>query len=389
MNIMPTPYFYLVKDGDSASSIAQKFTKDPSRWPELVQANIQYYPTKLVSLQDGTVVTVFENLSIGQRLYLPLNWLGKSDERTVVSAVKDYGYSFDAYRHILNPRDWMHDMPFDYLLVRKIFKCVNEDQYQSNPYKTGEDARVKLGEPYLYQYYYNEKVRELWGANKDKQLINMGPSWGQEAGFYRLNLQPCDIVKIPANWPDDTKCDTTPYFDSTDNISKYRVPITGATPESSHKICIPRRNNRWSRFWTAERDTTDVTGYDAIDMLMNDSYLNACNCNQRVNDISPFLAGAGDVKPVSTGSLILDTCIQKTVNSIQEDPDAYNSLLQKYGNDEAIANAIIEKCKEFNKESIDKQLEDKKDKESSIPWLPIIGITAVLGLVTYAAIDSK
>ncbi len=389
---MPTPYFYLVKDGDSASIIAQKFTKDPSRWPELVQANIHYYPTKLVALQDGSVTSTFEDLIVGQRLYLPISWLGASDERTKVNAVKNYGYSFDAYRHIQNPRDWIHDMPFDYLLVRRIFKCVDKDQYQPNPYRTGEDARVKLGEPYLYQYYYNERVRELWGANKDKELLNTGPSWGQEAGFYRLNLQPCDIVKIPDTWPEETTCDNKPYFDSTDNISKYRVPIVNATPESSHKICIPRKNNRWARFWTAERNTTDYTGYDALDMVMNDSYLNACNCNQRVNDQRPFLSGAGDIKPASTGSLILDTCIQKTILSVQENPEVYKSLLQKYGSDEAIAKAVIEKCKEYNKEAIDKQLEANKttgNKSSNVPWVPILGITAVLGLVAYAAIDSK
>ena len=157
-------YFYSVRDGDTLPIIAQKFVNNPNRWPEIVQQNLSHYPTKLVNL-SGQITPVFTELNIGQRLYLPSSWLGVNSSREQVDSIKNYGYSYDIYRFDSNPRIVYHDMPFDYLLVQKIFGCRNVNRFQSNPYRRGESQRTCNGEPGMYTYYgYDKRLQELWGA---------------------------------------------------------------------------------------------------------------------------------------------------------------------------------------------------------------------------------
>jgi len=66
------PYAYVVKAGDTVSSISKSFTGEASRWPELVGANL-HLPLSQGAV-GGTPFRVFADMTEGQRLRVPAEW---------------------------------------------------------------------------------------------------------------------------------------------------------------------------------------------------------------------------------------------------------------------------------------------------------------------------
>jgi len=414
-------FFYSVRENDTLPIIANKFVNDSNRWPELVQTNLSNYPTKLVNI-SGTILPVFTDLFIGQRLYLPNSWLGANGAREKIDNIKDYGYSYDIYRFDSNPRIVYHDMPFDYLLVEKIFGCKNINQFQPNPYRRGEDQRTCYGEPGMYTYYgYDKRLHELWGANLDKRVVRVSRGFGQEHPYYKLEMQAGDVVKIPAHWPDYKQCSGNNDFMDIDNLSKYAVPLTNGTDvDTNIKLYLNRRNSVNNRFWTANRNSTDFTALDVTDMLTRDREsrcecqggdIDSCNC-QRPDDRgirNVFLGsspesdgsvGSGEFKVIgipnqalliglgqaANGDEIIATCTKETVADIKTKPDEYKRLLAEYGSDEALVNAIMVQCKEMNKDLIAQQDQNSNKESSKWPQVLLgIGIAGIIGTIIVVA----
>lgn len=63
---------YVVREGDTVTSIASGYTGDPSRWPELVGANL-HLPLAPGAV-GGTPYRVFKSLHAGQHLMVPASW---------------------------------------------------------------------------------------------------------------------------------------------------------------------------------------------------------------------------------------------------------------------------------------------------------------------------
>lgn len=397
-------YFYSVRENDTLPIIAQKFVNNPDRWPEIVQQNLSHYPTKLTNI-SGKITPVFTELTIGQRLFLPYSWLGVNSSREQINAIKEYGYSFDIYRFDSNPRIVYHDMPFDYLLVQKVFGCRNVNQWNQNP---DNGQRVCNGQPGMYTYYgYDKRLRELWGANLDKNVVQINRRFGQDHPFQTLEMKAGDVVKVPANWPDYQQCGNDDFTDI-DNISKYVIPLTeGTDVNTSVKLYLSRRNSVKNQFWTANRNQTDFTALDVSDFITRDRDSackccggddNTCNC-QRFNDMSPFTGSLGSPDDTSgiqvvkvdlqngelvlagEGADVLTECANEAVKQIQADPAAYQDLLKKYGTDQAISEAVIKQCKELNKDLIKEQEDKNSNKKEASVWPQILLALGMVGIV--------
>ena len=228
-----------------------------------------------------------------------------------------------------------------------------------------------------------------------------------------------DIVKIPASWPDYKQCGNDDFVDI-DNISKYAVPLNdGTDATTSIKLYLSRRHSVKNQFWTADRNQTDFTALDVSDFMTRDRDSackcqggddNTCNC-QRPNGTGPFLGQApignmgnlGNLGQSTTDSTnlsqvvsssagdeanIISTCSKEAVADIQANPQIYQELLNKYGSDQAIADEIVKRCKEYNADLI---ADANKDKGSSfIPqFLFGLGLCGIIGGIVVLVAKGK
>jgi len=223
-----TRYVYTVQYGDTVDSISEKYTGDPNRWPELVQAN-RNYPVERINI-NGNLYWMFKTLNIGQTLTIPDTWLPAKSDRIPVKDLKTYGYSWDIYRFNDNPRIWYHSQPLDIYLVQTLFPECNPTL-----------PKCPGSQPYMQHFYdYNKRLRQLWGANMDKPIATIGKRCGQYEEVYTLGLKPGDIVKIPADWPDpnpkNIKFQTKLY-----ELNRMLVPLSSpVTPDRVYNWRVTR-----------------------------------------------------------------------------------------------------------------------------------------------------
>lgn len=221
-------YVYTVQYGDTVTSIAEKYTGNADNWPQLVAANGQV-PVEKINI-NGKIFNIFKDLFVGQTLVIPNTWLPSQIRRIPVSELKQYGYSFDIYRFNDNPRIWTHDQHLDRFLVDTFFPGCNPTL-----------PKCPGSEPFSQQYYdYNQRLQQLWGANLDKAVITIGKRCGQYKPMQILSLQPGDIVKIPADWPDPHEGKIM-YLTKLDEVRRMLIPLNGkVTPTSKFNYRVTR-----------------------------------------------------------------------------------------------------------------------------------------------------